>query len=109
VWEAQVGSANLAGIRRDRPRARGRRGRIFVDYLRTGRTATAVASYSLRSRARAPVAMPLSWDEVTPKLDPVGLTILTVLDIVASRADPWATITQCWQRLRLEKMTRLTA
>ena len=86
-----------------------RRGRIFIDYLRNDRTATAVASYSLRSRTLAPVAMPLSWDEVTLKLDPLRFTILTVPEIVASRADPWAAIAQCRPRLRFDAAAKLGA
>ena len=86
-----------------------RRGRIFIDYLRNDRTATAVASYSLRSRTLAPVAMPLCWDEVTLKLDPLRFTILTVPKIVASRADPWARIGQSRRRLRANIMGCLAA
>lgn len=41
-----------------------RTGRIFIDYLRNQRGATAVMPYSVRSRAFAPIAVPLSWEEL---------------------------------------------
>lgn len=41
-----------------------RKGRIFIDWLRNETGATAIAPYSLRARAGAPVAMPVTWDEL---------------------------------------------
>lgn len=41
-----------------------RTGRIFIDYLRNGRGATAIMPYAARARAGAPVAAPVSWTEL---------------------------------------------
>jgi bifunctional non-homologous end joining protein LigD len=41
-----------------------RKGRIFIDYLRNQRGATAIMPYSARARERAPVAAPINWDEL---------------------------------------------
>ncbi|MGH7873890.1 MAG: DNA ligase D [Candidatus Binatia bacterium] len=45
-----------------------RAGKIFIDYLRNARSASAICAYSTRARAGAPVALPLRWEEL--KLDP---------------------------------------
>ncbi len=52
-----------------------RQGKIFVDYLRNGRGATAICPFSTRARPGAPVAMPIEWDELTPDLRPDQFTI----------------------------------
>jgi len=41
-----------------------RTGRIFIDYLRNQRGATAVMPYSVRSREYAPIAVPITWEEL---------------------------------------------
>jgi bifunctional non-homologous end joining protein LigD len=77
-----------------------RAGRIFIDYLRNDPTSTAVAPYSTRSRAGAPVAMPIRWDQVKAGLDPCDYTIRTVPALLRrQRSDPWAAMFETKQIL----------
>jgi bifunctional non-homologous end joining protein LigD len=67
-----------------------RAGQVFIDYLRNSRGATAIASYSTRAREGAPVAVPLSWNELRTTMPPDGYDLVSVQRRLPKlRADPW--------------------
>jgi bifunctional non-homologous end joining protein LigD len=67
-----------------------RKGRIYVDYLRNARGASAVASYSLRARPGFPVAAPIAWDELRGLSGGNAFDRLTIVKrLERLAADPW--------------------
>jgi bifunctional non-homologous end joining protein LigD len=65
-----------------------RGGKIFLDYLRNDRMATAVAPYSPRIREGATVSMPVNWSQVKAGLDPARYTLRTAPSY-AGKATDW--------------------
>ena len=100
-WEtarsfAQAIANHLASLMPDRFTANmskeKRAGRIYVDYLRNGENATAIAAFAARARHKAPVSMPIGWDELTAQEDlrEHAFNILNVPQILRQRrVDPW--------------------
>ena len=67
-----------------------RRGKIFIDYLRNQRGATAVAPYSTRATPGATVSMPLDWKELTGSLRSDAFSVTEVAARLKRRKrDPW--------------------
>jgi bifunctional non-homologous end joining protein LigD len=77
-----------------------RTGKIYLDYLRNERGATAVAPYSMRARSGLPVSVPLEWDELQRKERPR----FTIKDFDQWRdrlkKDPWKKLPEMKQSLR---------
>lgn len=65
-----------------------RKGRIFIDYLRNGRGATAVAPYSTRARPGAPVSVPILWDELAT-IAPADITLARLAAEPERLTDVW--------------------
>jgi bifunctional non-homologous end joining protein LigD len=83
-----------------------RKGRIFVDYLRNARGATAVAPYSSRARPGATVATPLAWSEIERR--PVAADAFDVRNLAKRLGrrgfrDPWATFLSVEQSLPVKQ------
>ena len=98
-WEtikafAQKIAEEMAAARPDRYVAtmakKVRHGRIYVDYVRNGMGATAVAAYSTRARPGAAVSTPLAWDELGPQIRANHFTVENLPNRLAYLdRDPW--------------------
>jgi bifunctional non-homologous end joining protein LigD len=78
----------------------GRESLILVDVMRNNRANTAIAAYSPRARAGAPVSTPLAWDELSSRRRPDRFTVRTVpARLSRLGADPWKDYWTCQQRL----------
>jgi bifunctional non-homologous end joining protein LigD len=84
-----------------------RGGRIFLDYLRNDRMATAVAPLSPRARAGAPVSMPLTWPQVKKGLDAARYTVRSAPALLAT-SKAWQDYGRCEKPLG-EALKRLRA
>jgi bifunctional non-homologous end joining protein LigD len=65
-----------------------RTGKIYLDYLRNDRMATAVAPLSPRAREGAPVSMPLVWTQLRSGIDPKRFTLRTVPRLIV-KSSAW--------------------
>lgn len=77
-----------------------RKGKIFIDWIRNGRSATSVAPYSIRTRKGAPVSMPIFWKELDTVV-PNGVSMEEALRRIGEE-DPWKDFFQINQRLKRE-------
>lgn len=70
-----------------------RRGRVFLDYLRNGKGATAVCAYSTRAKPGAPVATPITWEELEAGARPERFDVNSMAARMAALpGDPWAAL-----------------
>lgn len=84
-----------------------RTNRIFIDYLRNGLGATAVAAYSTRARPNAPVSVPIAWDELRPELRSNQFTVRNIFERLDTlKQDPWKDYFRLKQSIS-DKMLRI--
>lgn len=85
-----------------------REGRIFLDYLRNERGSTAIAPYSTRARKGAPVATPVTWDELA-KARAANIFHLGDIPARLEAPDPWAESSTWRQSITKKMLARLGA
>ena len=87
---------------------RARKGKIFIDYLRNAREATAIAAYSTRAKPGAPVSTPIAWDELSEDLPSDYFTVMNVpARLKRLTRDPWQAYARSARRVTGEMSRRL--
>lgn len=81
-----------------------RKGKIFLDYLRNGFGATAIAPFSVRAKEKPTVAVPITWDELKKLKRPDHFDIHSTLKRLAlQKKDPWAGYENLKQKIKILK------
>lgn len=86
-------TANLAKTKR--------KNKIFIDYLRNARGATAVAPYSTRAKAHAPIALPIAWESLNDKFTADKVNLSNIKQYIADSKEAWQNYFQVKQKLIL--------
>ena len=87
-----------------------RRGKVFIDYLRNSRGATAIAAFSTRARPGAPVAVPLAWDELGASVRSDHYTVGNLARrLAALKRDPWAGFFDVKQRIDRSTLRKIAS
>jgi len=82
-----------------------RTGKIFVDYLRNGPEATAVAAYSTRAKPGAPVSVPIAWEELSESLRSDSYNLDNIRERLSQLVqDPWRDYYTLQQRITAKAM-----
>lgn len=68
-----------------------REDRVFLDWLRNGYGQTSVVPYGVRARPGAPVATPITWDELG-SVEPQDYRVHNIFRRLGQRDDPWADV-----------------
>lgn len=93
-FQLSVGLARRAPERLTTEFYKAERGsRLFLDVNRNAWAQTAVPAYAVRPKPGAPVAVPLSWDELDTA-EPDGWTVRTVMSRLDRGSDPWSGMTR---------------
>ena len=84
-----------------------RTGKIYLDYLRNERGATAVAPYSMRARSGLPVSVPLEWKELTGARTRPVFSISNLEEWRNRlRSNPWSHLLSLQQKLSKDALER---
>ncbi|QNB15573.1 DNA ligase D [Paraburkholderia tropica] len=109
---AQAVARHMAATLPDRFSAKmgpqNRKGRIFVDYLRNGRGATAIEAYAPRARPGLGVSTPIAWDELPRVTGGDQWNVSNLRErLDALRTDPWHEYADAKQRITAAMWTLL--
>ncbi len=86
-----------------------RKRRIFLDFHRNARSATAVGAYSLRAVRGLPASTPVTWEDLGSIDAPEDLNYATVPGFLNNSGDPWAGMDASAVALGPDLVRRLSA